>query len=159
MYDITPTICTTSYTLYKASHPYFMRSHHIMYDITCIVFLTSLPLYLTLHALYLCHQDQCINYTTPTLCVTSHTLYLWRHIQYACYHNNCLWHYTPLCIISEQLYVWHHTHFIYDILCTIRNVTSTVLMISQSCISEITSAITHDIISIVYDMAATGSLS
>ena len=27
---------------------------------------------------------------------------------------------------SEQLYVWHHTHFIYDILGTIHNVTSTV---------------------------------
>ena len=29
-------------------------------------------------------------------------------------------------MISEQLYVWHHTHFIYDILCTIHNVTSTL---------------------------------
>ena len=29
-------------------------------------------------------------------------------------------------MISEQLYVWHHTHFIYDILCTIYNVTSTL---------------------------------
>ena len=26
----------------------------------------------------------------------------------------------------EQLYVWHHTHFIYDILCTKHNVTSTL---------------------------------
>ena len=29
-------------------------------------------------------------------------------------------------MISEQLYVWHHTHFIYDILGTIHNVTSTL---------------------------------
>ena len=29
-------------------------------------------------------------------------------------------------MISEQLYVWHHTHFIYDIFCTIHNVTSTL---------------------------------
>ena len=61
MHDIKPTICIISYTLYKASHSHFMISHHIMYDITCTVFMKSLPLYLTLHPLYLCHQEQCIN--------------------------------------------------------------------------------------------------
>ena len=61
MYDIKPTICIISYTLYKASHSHFMISHHIMYDITCTVFMKSLPLYLTLHPLYLCQQEQCIN--------------------------------------------------------------------------------------------------
>ena len=29
-------------------------------------------------------------------------------------------------MISEQLYVWHHTHFTYDIICTIHNITSTL---------------------------------
>ena len=29
-------------------------------------------------------------------------------------------------MVSEQLYVWHHTHFIYDILCTLDNVISTL---------------------------------
>ena len=29
-------------------------------------------------------------------------------------------------MISEQLYVWHHSHFIYDILCTKHNVTLTL---------------------------------
>ena len=29
-------------------------------------------------------------------------------------------------MISVQLYVWHHTHFIYEILCTTHNVTSTL---------------------------------
>ena len=32
----------------------------------------------------------------------------------------------PLHMICEQLYVWHHTHFIYDILYIIHNVTSTL---------------------------------
>ena len=89
MYDITPTICSTSYTLYKASHQYFMRSHHIIYDITCIVFITWLPRYLTLHTQYLCPH-------------------------------------SALHMISEQLYAWHHTRFIYDILCSIHNLTSTL---------------------------------
>ena len=114
MYDITPTICTTSCTLYEASHPYFMRSHHIMYDITCIVILTSLPLYLTLHPLYLCHQDECINYTTPTLCMTSHTLYVWHHSQYAWHHINTLWHHTHSGMTSQRVYLWHHNN-VYDI--------------------------------------------
>ena len=29
-------------------------------------------------------------------------------------------------MISVQLYIWYHSHFIYDILCTIHNVTSTL---------------------------------
>ena len=114
MYDFTRTICTTSYTLYKAPQPYFMRSHHIMYDIPCTVFLTSLPLYLTWHPLYLCHQDQCINYTTPTLCMTSHTLSVWHHSQYAWHHMNTLWRHIHIGMTSQRVYLWHHNN-IYDI--------------------------------------------
>ena len=112
MYDITPTIYITSCTLYKASHPHFMTSHHVVYDITYTVFMTSLPLYLTLHPLYMCHQGQCINYTTPTLCMTSHTLYVWHHIQYAWHHMNTLWHHTHINRTSHPLYLWHHVQYI-----------------------------------------------
>ena len=49
IYDIAPTICLTSETLYNVSHPQFMTTCHIIYDITCTVFLSSLPQYLTLH--------------------------------------------------------------------------------------------------------------
>ena len=49
IYDIAPTICLTSDTLYKVSHTQFMTSPHIFYDITGTVFMTSLPRYLTLH--------------------------------------------------------------------------------------------------------------
>ena len=34
------------------------------------------PLYLTLHPLYLCHQNQCINCITPPLCMTLHTIHM-----------------------------------------------------------------------------------
>ena len=50
IYDIALTICLTSDTLYKVSHPHFMTSPHIISDITGTVFMTSLPQYLTLHA-------------------------------------------------------------------------------------------------------------
>ena len=76
IYDIACTICLTSDTLYRVSHPQFMTSRHIIYDITCTVFMSSLPRYLTLHPVYLCPNP-------------------------------------PLCMILEQLYAWHHTHFIY----------------------------------------------
>ena len=76
-------------------------------------FLTSLPLYPTLHPLYLCHQDQCINYTTPTLCMTSHTLYVWHQNQYAWHHMNTLWHHTRIGMTSHTVYLWHHIN-IYD---------------------------------------------
>ena len=89
IYDLAPTICLTSDTLYKLSNPQFMTSRHITYDITCTVFMSSLPRYLTLHPQYLFPHN-------PS--------------------KYDLW----------QLYVWHHTHFIYDILCTIHNVTSTL---------------------------------
>ena len=53
---------------------------------------------------------------------------------YSCYHFHDIYHWiqsiwvltTPLSMISEWLYVWHHTYFIYDTLCTIHKVTSTL---------------------------------
>ena len=78
MYDITPNICITSYTLYNASQPHFMTSHHIIYDITCTVFMTSLTLYLTLHPQYLCHHNHSIDDLRQTVCMTSHPFCVWH---------------------------------------------------------------------------------
>ena len=82
MYDITRIICIISYTIYKASHPHFMTSHHIIYDITCTEFMTSLPIYLTLHPLYLCHHNHSIDDLRPTVCMTSHPHYVWNLMHY-----------------------------------------------------------------------------
>ena len=49
----------------------------------------------------------------------------------------------------------HHTNDIWPCALCICVIASTVLMISHNFISEITSAIIHDIISLVYDMTAT----
>ena len=76
-HHITPAICT-SYTLYKRSRPYFMRSHHIIYDITCTVFMTSFPRYLTLHPQYLCPHNPSTYDLWTTVCMTSHPLYIWH---------------------------------------------------------------------------------
>ena len=78
IYDIAPTICLTSDTLYKVSHPQFMTSCHIIYDITCTVFMSSLPRYLTLHPQYLCPHNPTKYDLWTTVCMTSHPLYIWH---------------------------------------------------------------------------------
>ena len=82
-----------------------MTTHFVWHHMHCL--LTSLPLYLKLHPFYLCNQDQCINYTTPTLCMTSHTLYVWHHSQYAWHHMNTLWCHTRIGMTSHTVYLWH----------------------------------------------------
>ena len=78
IYDLAPTICLISDTLYKVSHPQFMTSRHIIYDITCTVFMSSLPQYLTLHPQYWCpHNPSKYDFWT-TVCMTSHPLYIWH---------------------------------------------------------------------------------
>ena len=76
------TTCLISYTLYKASHPHFLTTHHIIYDITCTVLLTLLPRYLTLHPRYLCHHNHFIYDLWPTVCMISHLIYVWHLMHY-----------------------------------------------------------------------------
>ena len=74
IYDIACTICLTSDTLYKVSHPQFMTSCHIIYDISCTVFMSSFPRYLTLHPLYLCHHNPSTYDLWKIVCMTTHPL-------------------------------------------------------------------------------------
>ena len=53
-------------------------------------------------------------------------------------------------MISEQLYVWHHTHIVYDILRTIHNVTST-LWVHTIVVTTLYLRI-HDITHTIYDI-------
>ena len=101
------------YPLWGITHIFYETTpHYVWHHMHYIVI--SLPLYLTLHSLYLFHQDQCINYNTPTLCMTSHTLYLWHHSQYVWHNMNNLWPHTPIVMTSQRVYLWHHKN-IYDI--------------------------------------------
>ena len=78
IYDIARTICLTSDTLYKVSHPQFMTSCHIIYDITCTVFMSSLPRYLTLHPQYLCPHNPSTYVFWTTVCFITHPFYIWH---------------------------------------------------------------------------------
>ena len=70
IYDIAPSICLISDTLYKVSLPKFMSSRHIIYDIICSVYMSSIPRYLTLHPQYLCPHNPSNYDLCTTLCMT-----------------------------------------------------------------------------------------
>ena len=78
IYDIAPTIYTTSDTLYKVSHPQFMTSHNIIYDITGVIYMPSRPWYLTQHPEYLSPHNHSKYDLWTTFCTTSHILYIWH---------------------------------------------------------------------------------
>ena len=140
--DITPTLfmryhplyMSTSYPLYTktyylylyhhrhctcVSHTHFPWYHTLcIYDIARNICLTSDTLYKVSHPQFItsCHIIYDI---TCTAFMSSLPRYLTLHPVYLCPN-------PPLCMISEQLCVWQHTQFIYDILGAIYNVTSTL---------------------------------
>ena len=63
------------YALYVTSHPQFMTSQHSIHDIK-LLYPTSHRLYLTARPLYLCHQTQIIDHTTPILCMITQPQYV-----------------------------------------------------------------------------------
>ena len=56
MYDITATMCMTSYALPVTSHPQFRTSHHFMYDIRSTLSDLTSTVSLSSHPLYLWHN-------------------------------------------------------------------------------------------------------
>ena len=152
--DITPTFCVTSYALYITSHSILMSSHYCTYDITTSISETTSSMYGNIYT---------IQETSQPLSVSSLPLY-------SQHHTHSLYDITlTICVALFALYKISHPHFmtsnhsIYVITPTIFDIMSTVSVSSHplywwyhtNCISEITSAIIHNIISIVYDMTAT----
>ena len=113
---------------------------HIQYtcDILSTIFMTSYPLCMTTqhcvwlipHSAYVWHHLHYrwyhINSITPshsiydvtsTLGMTSHPLYQTSHPLYLCHHN--------LSTVIIPSFVWHHTHYMCDIICTLYNIIST----------------------------------
>ena len=156
--DITPTFCVTSYALYITSHPIPMSSQYCTYDITASIYETTSSMQ---DSIYTIHE------TSQPLSVSSHPKYRQHHT----HHFNDIT--LAICVASFALYKTSHPHFmtsnhrVYVITQTIFDIVSTVSVSSHplywwyhtNCISETTSTIIHDIISIVYDMTATGSVS
>ena len=122
MYDITVTICMTSYELHMTSRPLFMISHHVM---------ISHPLYSCHQTQDTCHHMHCF-WTIPynVLIVRLYQTkkqYLWCHIHFrhditppvsdiastASLSSKPLhWYHTHFWMTSHPPSLWHHMHFI-----------------------------------------------
>ena len=150
---ITPTFSVTSYALFITSHPIRMSSYYCTYDITTSIYETTSSME---DNLYFIHE------TSQPVSLSSHPLY--RH-----YHTHSLYDITlAICVSLFALYKTSYPHFmttncrVYVITPTIFDIMSTLFVSSHplywwyhnNCVSEITSAIIHDIISIVYNMTA-----
>ena len=145
MYDITSTMCRTSYALHLTSHPQFRTSLHLC--------MTSGPLYPTWLPLYLCHHTHLIDDITATICMTSHPVYLLHRIHYIydiiptkndittlCVDDTTL----SICITSFELqmtthplchtkphYLWCNIHFRQDNTTPVSDIASSVSMSSH----------------------------
>ena len=121
--------------------------------------------------------SQPLNMKPHPVCRTTYTLHMRHYSHYLCPHTHCIKNITPtlcittlaICVASFALYKTSHPHFmtsdhrVFLVTPTILDIVSTVSVSSPplywwyhtNCIFEITSAIIHDIISILYDMKAT----
>ena len=137
-------ICA-SHQLYRWCHSHYMYdiTSSIMWDILSTIFMTSYALCMTTqtcvlitpHSAYVWHhlryRRRHIHSITPshtlydftsTSGMTSHPLYQTSHQLYLCHHN--------LSTDITPTFVWHHTHYMCDILCTIYNIISTAYVIT-----------------------------
>ena len=144
LYDIRSTLSDLTSTVYLSIHPpYRWYYSHYMYDLTCSVSVTSRPLYYDIIYTKYDITTLCVDDAALGICMTSFALqmtthpvyhttrqYLWCHIHlrhdntapyqtshplYPCHHN------LPSDI--SPTFVWHHTHLLCDIICTIDNIT------------------------------------
>ena len=179
--DISPIVCLSSQPLHwyhthfwMTSHPGSMwhHMHYIEHHVQYLchhspVLMTSQPLYMKPHPVcratytiymrhhshYLCPHTQNIDNITPTLCMTSHSPYVLHRLPYARHHILTLRPQTTVFLSSHPLYLTSCT------LCVDVSSHPLYWWYHTNCISEITSAIIHDIISSVYDMTSIGSVS
>ena len=102
LYDITPTICVTSYALYITSYPLLMSSHYCICDSTTLTYETTFSTQFKIYTIQVTSQSLvCV--ITPTLLRTSH-----------------------------PLFVWQFTRHRYSIFCTVEDITSSVYEIKLS---------------------------
>ena len=137
-------ICVITTTLSMTSQPLYVRYHiQYMWDILSTIFMTWYTLCMTTqpcvlitpHSAYLWHhlhyRRRHIHSITPshnlydfrsTSGMTSHPLYQTSHQQYLCHHN--------LSTDITPTFVWHHTHYMCDVICTIYNIIPTAYVIT-----------------------------
>ena len=139
-------ISENTYTVSLSSHPdYRSYNPHCMYDNTGTI-------YLTLHE-YIWHHIQSLWYHTTLW--YSHTLYSSHHTQDTCHCIHCSWAITySVLIIAHLQYVWYQTHYMYDIIWILCDITTTFYDITRLYSSHHIHT-THDITPTVYGITYT----
>ena len=130
LYDITPTICVTSYALYLTSHPLLMSSHYSAYDSTTSICETTSSMQGHIYPIHVTSQPL-ICVITPTVLTTSHPLFVWHHTLHMCSIFCTIEDITSSLYDIKAPFLWHHPHCIWHLIQGISVITSTVLMISH----------------------------
>ena len=122
MYDITSSICETFCPLYLWHRTHYVWHHkplcwlhhtRHMYDTICTTEDVTFTLLLQATIFMTSHS---------TSGMTSHTLYQTSHQLYLCHHN--------LSTDITPTFLWHHTHYMSDIICTLCNIISNSYVIT-----------------------------
>ena len=143
MYN-TATICMTSYKLHMTSLPLFMLSHHSI---------TSHPLNSCNQNQDTCDHIHCSWTITYSVLIIPHLLYMWHETHYMCYITGILYDTTLTVYDITVLYSWHHIHSIHYSTPTLYDITYTILVISQPLYLWQDTSYVYDIIFSIYDIS------
>ena len=130
LYDITPTICLTSYALYITSYLMLISSHYCTFDSTTLAYDTTSSMQFKIYTICVTWQSQ-ICVITPTVLRASHPLFVWHHTRYRYSIFSTMEDITSSLYEIKPPVLWHHTHYILNRINAIFVPTSTLLMISQ----------------------------
>ena len=138
LYDITQTICVTSYSVCMLSKQLFMTSYPSVYNITLSIFMPSYPIHML--SPYCFHDNtmtipdispsifdikatvsvsshrwhthlyRCtaLSMTSQQVCKSSHMAHVWYHTHSKLNHIHSLWHQWSCFMTSQTLYTCHH---------------------------------------------------
>ena len=112
--------CGILSTILVTSYPLHMTTQHCVWLITHSAYVWHHLQYRWYH-IHSITPNHSIYDVTSTSGMTSHPLYQTLHPLYLCHHN-----------LSTDIptFVWHHTHYMCDIICTLYNIISTLYVIT-----------------------------
>ena len=155
-------LCLRAHPVYLISHPLYLCNHtYSINDISTTLCMISHTVYMWHPIHYMISYPRCMT-TQNCVWLIPHSAYVWYHLHYRCYHiqsitpNHSIYDVTttsgmtshPLYQTSHPLYryhhklstdiiptfVWHHTHYMDDIICTLHNIILTPYVITLQCL-------------------------
>ena len=113
--------CDILSTIFMTSYPLCRRTQHCALLIRHSAYVWH-HLYYRWHHIHSITQNHSIYDVTSTSGMTSNPLYQISHSRYLCHHNL-----SPVII---TIFLWHHTHYMCDIICTLYSIISTPYVIT-----------------------------